>query len=82
MMYRFQIQKYILSEVFRVYEPQEPLTFEPYLHVGMTFKNFNNFLNKKVSSRPYVEGAFLVCISSNCEVTVTLTPAQNPDLRC
>ena len=53
MMYRFQIQKYILSEVFRVHEPQEPLTFEPYLHVGMTFKNFTHFLNKKVSSRPY-----------------------------
>ena len=52
MMYRFQIQKYILSEVFRVYEPQEPLTFEPYLHVGMTFKKFTHFLNKKVSSRP------------------------------
>ena len=47
MMYRFQIQKYILSEVFRVYKPQEPLTFEPYLHVGMTFKKFDYFLNKK-----------------------------------
>ena len=53
MMYRFQIQKYILSEVFRVYKPQEPLTFEPYLHVGMTFKKCDYFLNKKVSSRPY-----------------------------
>ena len=53
MMYRFQIQKYILSEVFRVYKPQEPLTFEPYLHVCMTFKNFTHFLNKKVSSRHY-----------------------------
>ena len=53
MMYRFQIQKYILSEVFRVCEPQELLTFEPYLHVGVTFKRFTHFLNKKVSSRPY-----------------------------
>ena len=51
MMYRFQIQKYILSEVFRVYKPQEPLTFEPYLHVGMTFKKCDYFLNKKVSSQ-------------------------------
>ena len=52
MMYRFQIQEYILPGNFRVYKPQEPLTFEPYLHVGMTFKKFTHFLNKKVSSRP------------------------------
>ena len=44
--------KYILSEIFRLYKPQEPLTFEPYLHVGMTFKKCNYFLNKRVSSRP------------------------------
>ena len=52
MMYRFQIQKYILSEIFRSYNPQEPLTFEPYLYVDMIFKKFNYFLNKKIRSRP------------------------------
>ena len=73
MMYRFQIQKYILSEVFRVYEPQEPLTFEPYLHVGMTFKKFTHFLNKKLSSRPYIVACTLPWVTFKSHIKLYFT---------